>query len=182
MQDTTVARSYAEALLELAVADGKVELFDRELQVIADLLRSEDDFRLFLETPKIDPADKKRVIREVFAGKVPDRLLHFLLIVIDKRRARLLTSIADEFSGLVDEHFGRLKVDITTASEPDSALQADLKQRLSSLLGKEVIPRFRVDARLIGGVIVRVGDSIMDGSIRHRLQLLRRSLLRTELG
>ncbi len=182
MQQTTIARNYAEALLELARADEAVELYAQEVQVIADLLRSEPDFRLLLETPKIDSSQKKGVVRELFEGRVPKRLLHFLLIVIDKRRGRLLPSIADEFSDLVDEHFGRLKVEVTTALEPDDELKADLKGRLGRLLGKDVLPRYRVDPKLIGGVVVRVEDRIMDGSLRHRLQMLRRSLLKAEVG
>jgi F-type H+-transporting ATPase subunit delta len=181
MQETTIARSYAEALLELAGADHKVDLYDDELRLIADLMRTEDEFRLFLETPRIDPADKKRVVRAVFEKKIPGRLLRFLLVVIEKRRARLLPTIAAEFSDLVDEQHGRLKVEVTTATEPDKALSSDLKKRLSKLLGKDVVPRYRLDPRIIGGVIVRVGDTVMDGSIRHRLQLLRRRLLKTEI-
>jgi F-type H+-transporting ATPase subunit delta len=181
MQEVTVARSYAEALMELALADDAVELYDQEMRVIADLLRTEEEFRLFLETPRIDPAEKKQVTRTVLEEKVPKRLLHFLLIVIDKRRARLLPAIADEFDLLVDEHFGRLRVDVALAHEPDEKLKTDLKKRLGVLLQKEVIPRYRIDPRLIGGVVIRVGGKIMDGSIRHRLQLLRRSLLKTEI-
>jgi F-type H+-transporting ATPase subunit delta len=182
MQEVTVARSYAEALFELARADEAVELYEQEVGVIADLLRGEPDFRLLLETPKIDPSQKKQVVRELFEGRVPTRLLRFLLIVIDKRRARLLPSIADEFGDLVDEHFGRLKVEVTLAQEPDEELKADLKRRLGRLLGKEVLPRYRVDPKLIGGVVIRVGDRIMDGSLKHRLQLLRRKLLKAEIG
>jgi F-type H+-transporting ATPase subunit delta len=182
MQETTVARSYAEALFELARADDALELYAERLAQIADLVESERGFRLFLETPRIDAAIKKQAIRKVWEGRVPDRLLRFLLLVIDKRRARVLPQMAAEFNRLVNEHFGRLRVEITTATEPDGALKAELKERLGRLLDKEVLPRFRVDPRIIGGVIVRVGDLIMDGSIRRRLQTLRRSLLRTEIG
>jgi F-type H+-transporting ATPase subunit delta len=182
MQETTVARNYAGALFELAQADAALERYVEQLGRIADLVESEKDFRLFLETPRIEPSAKKDAIREVFEGRIPDRLLRFLFVVIDKRRARILPEIADEFAGMVNEHFGRLKVDITTASEPDKALKADLKQRLGRLLDREILPRYRVNPRIIGGVIVRVGDRIMDGSIRHRLQLLRRSLLKAEIG
>lgn len=181
MQEITVARNYAEALFELALADGEPELYCEALNEFAGVIEAEKDFQLFLETPLLEPSVKKRVIGDVFADRIPARVLHFLYVLIDKRRARVLRQIADEFTALVDEHFGRLLVEITTASEPDEALRADLRERLGSLLEREVIPRYRVDPRLIGGVIVRVGDRIMDGSVRHRLQMLRRSLLRAEL-
>jgi F-type H+-transporting ATPase subunit delta len=181
MQETTVARSYAETLFELALTDRDVEAYAKNIEEIAALLRTEREFRLFLATPRIDPVAKKRVVREVFSGKVPDRLLRFLLVVIDKRRQRVLPAIAEEFKQLVNEHFGRLEVEITTASEPDEALGADLKQRLDALLGRDVLPRYQVNPRIIGGVIIKVGDRIMDGSVRHRLQQLRRSLLKAEV-
>ncbi len=181
MQEITVARNYAEALFELALADGESELYCDALSQFASVVEAEKDFQLFLETPLLEPRVKKEVIGEVFGGRIPARVLHFLYVLIDKRRARVLPQIAQEFAALVDEHFGRLLVEITTAAEPDEALRAELRERLGSLLERDVIPRYRVNPRIIGGVIVRVGDRIMDGSVRYRLQMLRRSLLRAEL-
>jgi F-type H+-transporting ATPase subunit delta len=182
MQETTVARSYAGALLELARLDDAVELYAEQFGQIVHLYETQEEFRLFLNTPRVEPADKKQVLRDVFAGKIPDRLLRFLLIVLDKRRQRVLPEIATEFAILVNEHLGRLQVEVTTAAEPDDELRAGIKKRLDVLFGKEVLPRFRTDPRVIGGLVVRVGDRIMDGSIRHRLQMLRRSLLRSEVS
>lgn len=181
MQEITVARNYAEALFELASADGEPELYGEALSQFVSVIEAERDFRLFLETPLLEPRAKKEVIGEVFGGRIPDRVLHFLYVLIDKRRARVLPQIAEEFAALVDEHFGRLLAEITIAAEPDEALKVDLRERLGSLLEREVIPRYRVNPRIIGGVIVKVGDRIMDGSVRHRLQMLRRSLLRAEV-
>lgn len=182
MRETTVARSYAEALLELATREGAVETYDRQLGQVADLIRSETKLRDFLETPRIDAEEKKRVIGDVLRGQVPDRLLRFLFVVIDKRRQRLLSAIAAEFSDFADEHFGRLRVEVTTAVEPGSELKDRLRERLSRAFGREVLPRYRVKPEILGGVIVRVEDRIMDGSVRHRLQSLRRQLLKTEIG
>lgn len=182
MQETTVARSYAEALFELAQTDDATELYAAELRQIVQLIESEADFRFFLETPRIEPRDKKRVLRDVFEGKIPERLLRFLLVVVDKRRQRVMPEIAAEFDKLVDEQLGRLQVDVTLAEEPDANAKANIKKHLDTLFRVEVLPRFRADPRIIGGVVVRVGDRIMDGSIRHRLQGLRRRLLRPETG
>ena len=182
MQETTVARSYAEALFELAQADDAAELYAVELGQIVQLIESEADFRLFFETPRVELREKKQVLREVLEGKIPQRLLHFLLVVVDKRRQRVLPEIAVEFSKLVDQQLGRLQVDVTMAEEPDAKARASIKMHLDTLFGMEVLPRFSTDPRIIGGVVVRVGDRMMDGSIRHRLQGLRRSLLRPETG
>ncbi len=182
MQAATVARNYAEALLELAVADGEVDHYAEQLGEVIGLIEAEPNFRLFLETPRIDAASKKRLLREVFEGVVPGRLLRFLLIVVDKGRQRLLPQIAAEFVELVNEHFGRLRVEVTVAQAPDETLKAKLKDHLDKLFEREVLPSYRVDPKLMGGVMIRVGDRIMDGSVRHRLHLLRRRLLKAELG
>ena len=122
MQETTVARNYAEALFELAQRDDDLEPYAQQLGLFADLVETERDFRLFLATPQIAPSDKKKVVRDVFQGHIPDRLLRFLYVVIDKRRTRVLPEMAEEFTAIVNQHYGRLKVDITLAAEPDEAL------------------------------------------------------------
>jgi F-type H+-transporting ATPase subunit delta len=182
MQETTVARSYADALFDLAEAAGELQPYAGQLAQIAELVESERDFRLFLETPRIEPSVKKRTIRDVFEGHVADRLLRFLLVLIDNRRARVLPEIAREYTAMVDEHFGRLEVEITLAAEPDEALEQDLRQRLGRMLDREILPRYRINPRILGGVIVRVGDRIMDGSVRRRLQGLRRRMLKADIG
>lgn len=182
MQAATVARNYAEALLELAVGESDVELYADQFGDVVRLLEAETDFRHFLETPRIEAAAKKRVLREVFEGVVAERLLRFLLIVIDKGRQRLLPQIADEFAELVNEHFDRLRVQVTVAQAPDEELEAKLKDHLERLFEREVLPSYRIDAKLVGGVVIRVGDRIMDGSVRRRLHVLRRELLTTQIA
>lgn len=178
MRETTVARTYAEALLEFAVEEKEVERYSRRLNEIADLIATEPEFRRFLETPGVQSKQKNRVLQDIFKKLVPDHFLKFLFVVIEKRRQRLLPAIADEFALLVDEHFGRMRVHVTVASEPESRLRKRIKMRLDELLGKEALPHYRIDPRIIGGAIFRIGDRVMDGSMRRRLQLLRRRLLR----
>ena len=181
MQETTVARSYAEALFELAERDGALEAYAEQLGVITGLLESEPDFRLLLETPRISPGEKKQVVRDAFGGVIADRLLRFIFVTIDKRRQRFLLTIASEYSAMLNEHLGRLEVEITTALEPDDTLKSVLRRRLSELLDRDVLPLYRVNPRILGGVVVKVGDRIMDGSVRQRLQKLRRGMLRAEV-
>ncbi len=182
MQETTVARNYAEALFELARRDEDLEFYAQQLGMFADLVESEKDFRLFLASPQIEPAKKKDTVRDVFQGHIPERLLRFLFVVIDKRRTRVLPEMAEEFAAMVNQHFGRLKVDITLAAEPDEAMKSQLKDKLGRMLDKEILPSFRIDPRIMGGVVIRVGDKFMDGSIRYRLHRLRRNMLKADIG
>lgn len=182
MRGGTVARTYAEALFEFATRDDEVDRYARQLQEVADIVETERDFRVFLDAPGIEPADKVDALRKAFGDFLPGHLQSFLFIVIEKRRQRLLPAIAAEFADLVDEHFGRLRVLVTLASEPDSQLESTIKTRLGNIWKRDIIPHFRADERVLGGIVLRIGDVIADGSLRRRLQLMRRQLLKAEVA
>ena len=182
MQGEIVARSYASALFELAEAKGSAEAYGQALDQVGALLDQEPSFGQFLETPRIDARDKKRVLRETFEGRIPDHVLNFLLLVVDKRRQRLLKVMAREYRDLVDQRMDRAHVEVTVARPADAATMSDMKSRLSKALGKDVVPHVRVDPSLVGGIVVRSGDVVYDGSVRRRLQGLRRRLLSTSVG
>ncbi len=181
MRDTTIARNYAETLFELAQSNEGLDVYGDGIQMIADLLDSNPRMRLFLETPRISAEDKKDVVRRAFGGALPKRLISFILITIDKRRQRLLRAIAREFSALVDEHLGREHVSVTVARPMDEDTKSMVAQRLSDILGKKVIPHVEVKPAIVGGILVRAGDTIYDGTVRRQLDDMRRQLLRAEL-
>jgi len=177
VRDETVARNYAETLFELAQRNDALGAYGEGIGTVAELLNEDDRFRLFLETPRIDDEDRKAVVRKVFGDRLPRPLVNFLLITIDKRRQRLLRSISRLYHALVDEHEGREHVEVTVARPMDEAAQSAIAKRLSSLLGKEAIPHLHVDPSILGGIVVRTGDTILDGSVRRRIDGLRRQLL-----
>lgn len=181
MRDATVTRSYAGTLFELARRHEGLEAFAEALDAVTGLLDEQPDFRLFLETPRIDDRRKKEVVGKAFGDAVPQALLNFLLITIDKRRQRLLRDIAREYHRLVDEHLGRTHVEVTLARELDDEAVEGIARRLSELLGNEAVPHVRVRPEILGGVVVRTGDTIYDGSLRRRLEGMRRRLHQAEL-
>ena len=181
MRDETVARNYAETLFELALRHEGLEVYGEGIAEVADLLEENPRFRLFLETPRIDAPVKKAVVRKVFAEAFPEHLVNFLLITIDKRRQRLLRQVSREYQALLDEHLGRTHVEVTVARETDEAGLASITERLQGLLGNTVVPHVQVRPEILGGVVVRAGDTIYDGSVRRRLGDLRRQLLNAEL-
>lgn len=182
MRESTVARSYAEALFALGERQGQVEPFGKALDLVAAILESESRLRLFLETPKVEPAEKKRVLKETLGGQLPPLVLNFLLVVLDKRRQRVLPLMAREYRALLDESLGRLHAEVTLAREPDEKMEREIAGELSQKLGKTVIPSISVDPNILGGIIVRYGDHVLDGSLRRRLVTLRRRLLDAELS
>lgn len=181
MRDEIVSRNYAEALFELGRKHDQLEEFQDGIQAIAGLLDENDAFRRFLETPRIDAPAKKDVVRKAFGEVFPRALLNFVLITVDKRRQRLLRDIAREFTKLMDEHLGRTHVEIRVARELDAETVEQMGRKLSQMLGTEAIPHIRVRPEILGGVVIRTGDRVFDGSLQRRLEGMRRRLHQVEL-
>lgn len=184
MGPTIIARNYAETLLTLAERNGGEEMVDgfgAAIEEVAELLRQEPRIRAFLQSPRVDIGAKQEALRASFAGRVPELFLRFLLVVVEKRRQGLFTQIADEYRAMVDERRGRLRADIRLAHAPDEALQREIVGTLERRFGKTVVPDFQVDPELVGGVVIRVGGEILDGSFRRRVATLRRRLSEVRL-
>ncbi len=181
MRDESIARNYAEALFDVAERREGIEAFEAAISMVARLVGENPDFRLFLETPRIDADDKKAVVRKAFEGAVPATFLNFLLITIDKRRQRLLRDIAEQFHALVDAHMNRAHVTVTVARAIDEADTTRIAEKLTAMLGQTAIPEVRVQPEILGGVVVRAGDTIYDGSLRRKLDRMRRQLLSADL-
>lgn len=182
MREETVARNYAETLFALAERHEGVEAYQDALAALVGILNENPGLRTFLATPRIAAADKKAVLRSALDGRVPGRFLSFLLVTVDKRRQALLGQIALSYNELLDEHRGRVHVEVTVARALDGAAQKSVAGRLSRLLGRTAIPHFRVHPEILGGVVVRAGDTVYDGSLRRRLEGMRHSLLAASLG
>jgi F-type H+-transporting ATPase subunit delta len=178
MSRTAVARNYAETLLELASREDVAEDYMEYLAEVAGLARTEPMFRAFLETPTITIDEKRTALRAAFGDRYPEPFVRFILIMLEKRRQGLLTEIEEAYHSLLDVRSGRLRVSVTLASEPDTDLRETLVANLSRVLDREVMAEFGEDENIIGGLIIRVGDQVMDGSVRRRLHTLRRSLLK----
>ena len=177
MRETTVARSYAEALFELGQRHNAHDDFAQGLNTVTALLDSDPRIRAFLETPKIGVAVKKRALRDALAAQVAPLFMNFMLVVLEKRRQRMLRGIARAYRDLLDEKLGRLHVEVSLAHEPDEQAEQAIISELSRITGRTVIPHIKVDPSLLGGIVVRYGDRVMDGSLRHRLVTLRHRLL-----
>ena len=179
MEQSTIARSYASALFELGQRTGDLEVYARALAAVNALLDGDRRIRDFLRSPRIRVDEKKQVLQQAFAGRVPPLFLNFLLVVLDKRRQRLLRPIGREFDLLLDERLGRVNVQVTLAHSPDAAELTEITANLTRLVGKAVIPHVQIDRSILGGIIVRYSDRLLDGSLRRRLVSLRSRLLET---
>lgn len=177
MSRMAVARNYADTLLALADRTDEAEVWLGYADETAALYRELPSFRAFLETPRVSLADKRDVIRSVFDDRYPEGFVRFLLVVLEKRRQSLLPEIEIAAREMVNERTGRVRAAVTMTVDPDSELRAEIETALGKVLGREVAADFRRDPRLVGGMIVRVKDRVMDGSVRRQLQLMRRALI-----
>lgn len=181
MTNETIARSYAVTLFELARRQDGLESFAEGMDTVIGLLDQNPSFRVFLETPRIADREKKELLKKVFGNVLPRPLLNFLQVTVDKRRQRLLGLMTEEFHALLDEHHGRTHVTVTVARELDPQTLQELSGKLSALLGREAIPHIRVKPAVLGGVHLKTGDTVYDGTLRRRIKQLRKQLVTAEL-
>ena len=177
MRQSTIARNYAEALLELAKRAKDLRGWGMLIQSIADAMQRDQTLRAFLETPRVDARTKNAVLRKALVDRAPAKFVRFVESVVSHRRQMLIPAIAVEYADLVDQAENRLHANVTVAKEVDDATRKVIADRLSKVFNKTVVPHVIVDERIIGGVVVRVGDTVMDGSIRRKLGTLRARML-----
>lgn len=181
MRDETIARNYAEALLELGQRHGEADAYATAFAELDAALRSDPRIRRFLETPKVDDQAKQSAVRSALSGRAPENFLRFVAVVLAHRRQRLLAEIRQEYDALLDERAGRMHAEITLARPADEAMVRDIGDRLSAMLGKTVVPHVTVNPAIVGGIIVKYGDRVLDGSMRRQLLSLKREMMHASL-
>ena len=179
MKSATIARNYAEALFLAAEADGGAapEHYGALLDAVAGAVQADERIAVTLESPRVAKAVKARLLADALGGVAPAPVVRFLQAVVRRGRQGLLGEIAREYQGLLDVKLNRVHAGVTLATAPDAPLEKEIVDRLGAALGREVRAHFRTDRGILGGVVVRVGDRVFDGSLRRRVVALRRRLL-----
>lgn len=177
MREPTIARNYAQALFESGEKSSDTERFAALLEATAGAIEADERIRLALDSPRVPKAVKQRMLRQALARRAPEPFIRFLGAVVKRGRQGLISAINREFHGLLDLKLNRVHAGVTLARAPDQRLLAEITRRLSKAVGKEVIPHVREDPRILGGVIVRIGDRVMDGSVRRKMVQLRKQML-----
>ena len=177
MHETSIARNYAEALLALATKAQDAEGWGALVSALGDAVQQDVTLRRFLEAPQISAAQKNVVLGKALEGKAPKPFVRFVQKLVANRRQMLIADVAVEYQALLDEAVGRVHARVTVAREYDAAAKEALQAALTKALNKTVVAHVQVDERIIGGVVVRVGDRVMDGSVRRRLGRLRDALV-----
>lgn len=174
MKSVTIARNYAEALFAAGAKYGGL------LDAVAGAIQADERIATVLESPRISKAAKGQILERALKGEAPREFVRFLQAVVRRGRQGLLPEIAQEYQVLLDVKLNRVHAGVTLSDEPDARMQKQVVERLTKALGREVRAYFRSDPKILGGVVVRVGDRIFDGSVRRRLTALQRRMLTGE--
>lgn len=168
-----VARRYAQALYEEAERALKTSAIDDDMELIRESLQNSDELRRFFRSPVIARGKKEDIVRELFTSRVDPLTHRFLEMLIRKQREDLFPRIARAYREMRDEHLGIVEVSARAAWELREEDRSELVEALRRLTGKEIRLETRVDSALIGGLVIRIGDTVYDGSVRHQLEQLR---------
>jgi len=177
VRDVGIARNYAEALFLLGERAEASQEFADLLEGLAGAITTDERVRAVMESPRVPKAEKVAIVRRALATRTPPTFLRWVEAVIRRGRAALFAAIQHEFHALLDVKFHRVHAGITLARPADRALQEEITRRLSEALKLTVVPMFHENPDLLGGIVVRVGDRVIDGSVRRRLKVLRRQML-----
>lgn len=173
MRATTIARNYAEALIILARKANDLDGWGSGLHGLVSAMESDIRLRNFLAAPQVSASQKSVVLGKAFGSTLPKTMVRFLQKVVQNRRQMLLPQIAVEYANLVDETSNRVHAQVTVSRDISDAERTAIAAQLSRAFAKTVVPHVDVNPAILGGVIVKVGDRVLDGSVRKRLKTLR---------
>ncbi len=171
-----VASRYANALFEVGIEGEKLDLFYEELTSIVGIFKENDEFFRIFKTPLISKEEKKGLVEKVYKESASLEMVNFLKILIDKDRIGIIDEISVEYKNLLNEKKNILEaVAISAVPMKEEALN-QLQIKLSGITGKNVSLQNEVDASLLGGVLIRMGNEEIDGTLKTRLEKLKEEL------
>ncbi|MBI3979104.1 MAG: ATP synthase F1 subunit delta [Chloroflexi bacterium] len=174
-----VARRYAQAVFDIARQDGAIDQWLADTEMIARVV-ADSTLSAFLGNPKVDFATKQQMLGRRMDAAVQPKALNLLYLLVARRRLDVLADIRAALQDLVNADRQIVTAEVTTAVPLDDALALNVRRQLEEHTGKRVVLRAKVDPAIIGGMIVKVGDKVLDGSTRTRLVELRRNLVGAE--
>lgn len=175
-----LAAVYAQSLFELAYEQGGQEAAESiggEIEDIVELARGDAGFSEFLASRVLGVDAREATLRSIFTGRCSTLVLHFLLLLNRKGRLSHLPPIVAAYDQIVQERFGRIEVDVFTASPIDDAQLSSIRDKLAEAIGKQPVMHPYTDASMLGGLKLRIGDQLIDASVSSRLQAMRERLI-----
>jgi F-type H+-transporting ATPase subunit delta len=172
-----IARRYAAAIFDIARKQNTIDRTLEDVQGIAKVFSNRKVAYLLTE-PKVPAQRKETAVRQALTSKVLPTSLNLALLVVQRELVEAMQNIANELEKLVLDYKNEAKAEVATATEMDEAQRNSVKQALERRTGKTILMQTKVQPEILGGVVARVGDQVIDGSVRYRLSALRQQLLR----
>ncbi|MEW6172602.1 MAG: F0F1 ATP synthase subunit delta [Bacillota bacterium] len=182
MLEGAVAERYSRALFEIAQEQGLLDKVEQELRDVLDALDASQDLRRVFYHPQVPTSVKKGIVKEVFGAEVEQYTLNFVNVILDARREMYFKGIAAEFTRLVNETRNVVEVEITSAVEVQSGDKDELIEALSKVTGKDVKVEYQVKPEILGGLVVRIGNRVIDSSVSRQLQRLKEQVREIRVG
>lgn len=177
-----VSKTYGDALFELALEQNAVDELSKEVQAVSEALKENQELMKLLEHPKIVKEEKLQIVENIFKGRVSDDLTGFLQLIVNKDRYGEIYAILDVFMDRVREYKHIGVASVTTAVElREDQKKAVVDKLLATTDYESFEMKYAVDAGLIGGMVIRIGDRVVDSSIKHKLELMSRDLMKIQL-
>ena len=172
-----VSKTYGDALFAVALEENRMDEFFEAVKVVAEILRTNDEFGKLMNHPKIMKEDKVKIVEDTFSGRIPKEIVGVMTILVTKGRAEEMLSVFDYFIDLVKEEKKIGIASVTTAVRLSDKQKAKVEQKLLGTTKYETFEmNYSVDASLIGGMVIRIGDRVVDSSIKTKLYELSREL------
>lgn len=181
MLSNQLATTYAQAIFELAQGKNLLDQVEKELLMVEETIKAQADLATLIYHPRVPVDAKKDTVKKVFGSELTDFVCNFLLLLIDKRRETVIEGIIREYVILANKARNIIEAEVTTALPLSQAEQEKLGMKLSKVTGQVVAIKTVVDPAIIGGVVVKIGDKLIDGSIVRQLKAFEQALLRTEV-
>ncbi|GAB1372526.1 ATP synthase F1 subunit delta [Candidatus Kapaibacterium sp.] len=181
MTEQRVSLRYARAVFDTAKKTGFVDTVYNDFNIISSYFKVSRDLIVFLKSPVIQGWKKKQLLKELFSGKINELTFNFIILVTEKQRENFLPDIIAVYERLYFKEKNIVKAEITTSRELDENMKLKIKNELESKLIKTIIPSFKIDADLKGGITIRVDDWVYDASVRNQLIQLRNTLIEGKL-
>ncbi|PLT48376.1 F0F1 ATP synthase subunit delta [Paenibacillus sp. FSL W8-1187] len=175
-RDNVIAKRYAQALYEVAGTQGIVSEVRQQLQLVSEALNGDADVLRFLGTPGIEASEKTELVKKAIGDRVSSIVLNIVTLLIERGRYAAIGEVYAAYSRIADKASGESRATIYTALPLSAVELSKVVQQFSSLSGSRIIGEQVVDPSLIGGVKVRIGDKIYDGSLSGKLERLSKQM------
>ncbi len=170
---------YAQAVFQLAVDHDELDHWLDDLTQLADAV-TDEGLRQILAAPRVPFTQKERLIRQAFESSLGPLAVNLMLLLASRNLVHILPGVVDKYQEMLDAHRGIERADVISAVPLNDSQRQKVSETLSNLSGSEISLTTRVDASILGGMIIRIGDDVIDGSTRTRLQTMRRELARRQ--